>query len=33
VPQIQVEVDLAAAKKYGIKPGDVRRASATDVRR
>jgi CzcA family heavy metal efflux pump len=29
VPQIQVEVDLAAAKKYGIKPGDVRRASAT----
>jgi CzcA family heavy metal efflux pump len=29
VPQIQVEVDLAAARKYGIKPGDVRRASAT----
>src|SRR6185369_14351939 len=29
VPQIQVEVDLEAAKKYGIKPGDVRRASAT----
>jgi len=25
VPQVQVEVDLAAAKAYGIKPGDVRR--------
>ncbi len=29
VPQIQVEVDLAAAQRYGIKPGDVRRASGT----
>jgi Cu/Ag efflux pump CusA len=29
VPQIQVEVDLAAARHYGVKPGDVRRASAT----
>jgi len=29
VPQVQVEVDLAAARRYGIKPGDVRRASAT----
>jgi CzcA family heavy metal efflux pump len=29
IPQIQVEVDLAAAQRYGIKPGDVRRASAT----
>jgi CzcA family heavy metal efflux pump len=29
IPQIQVEVDLAAAQRYGIKPGDVRRAAAT----
>jgi CzcA family heavy metal efflux pump len=29
VPQVQVEVDLAKAEKYGIKPGDVRRASGT----
>ena len=28
-PTIQVEVDLAKAQKLGIKPGDVRRASAT----
>jgi SAM-dependent methyltransferase len=28
VPQIEVETDLAAAKRYGIKPGDVRRAAA-----
>ena len=28
VPQVQVEVDLAAARKYGVKPGDVRRAAA-----
>src|SRR5512142_262676 len=27
VPQIQVEVNLPAAQKYGLKPGDVRRAS------
>jgi CzcA family heavy metal efflux pump len=26
---LEVEVDLAAAQRYGIKPGDVRRASAT----
>jgi CzcA family heavy metal efflux pump len=26
IPQIQVEVDLAKALEYGIKPGDVRRA-------
>ncbi|MGQ0656970.1 MAG: efflux RND transporter permease subunit [Chromatiales bacterium] len=26
IPQLQVEVDLAAASRYGIKPGDVRRA-------
>ena len=31
VPQIQVEVDLAKAEKYGLKPGDVRRAAATLV--
>jgi Cu/Ag efflux pump CusA len=29
VPQIQVQVDLAKAQQYGLKPGDVRRASAT----
>jgi CzcA family heavy metal efflux pump len=29
VPQVQVKVDLAAAQSYGLKPGDVRRASAT----
>ncbi len=27
IPQIQVTVDLAAAQKYGLKPGDVRRAA------
>jgi len=27
IPQIQVKVDLEKAKKYGIKPGDVRRAA------
>jgi CzcA family heavy metal efflux pump len=29
VPQIQVEVKLEEAQKYGLKPGDVRRAAAT----
>jgi CzcA family heavy metal efflux pump len=29
VPQIDVQVDLAKARRYGIKPGDVRRAAAT----
>ncbi len=29
VPQVQVEVDLAKAERFGIKPGDVRRAAAT----
>jgi CzcA family heavy metal efflux pump len=29
VPQIEVEVDLAKAQEYGLKPGDVRRAAAT----
>jgi hypothetical protein len=28
VPQIKVEVILAAAKQFGLKPGDVRRAAA-----
>jgi Cu/Ag efflux pump CusA len=27
VPQVEVEVDLAAAQSYGLKPGDVRRAA------
>jgi Cu/Ag efflux pump CusA len=29
IPQVEVEVDLAAAQRYGLKPGDVRRAAAT----
>jgi glyoxylase-like metal-dependent hydrolase (beta-lactamase superfamily II) len=29
VPQVEVRVDLAAAQRYGLKPGDVRRAAAT----
>ncbi len=28
IPQIKIEVDLDAAQEFGIKPGDVRRASA-----
>ena len=28
-PTMEIEVDLATAQKYGIKPGDVRRAAAT----
>jgi CzcA family heavy metal efflux pump len=31
VPQIDVEVDLVAAREHGIKPGDVRRAAAALV--
>jgi len=31
IPQIQVEVDLAAAQRYGLKPGDVRRAAAAFI--
>jgi CzcA family heavy metal efflux pump len=27
-PQVEVEVDLAKAEQYGLKPGDVRRAAA-----
>ncbi len=29
IPQINVKVDLAKAQKYGLKPGDVRRAATT----
>jgi CzcA family heavy metal efflux pump len=29
VPQVQVEVKLDAAQRFGLKPGDVRRAAAT----
>ncbi len=28
IPQIEVKVNLDAAKEYGVKPGDVRRAAA-----
>jgi CzcA family heavy metal efflux pump len=31
VPQLEVTVDLEAAQRYGLKPGDVRRAAATLV--
>jgi Cu/Ag efflux pump CusA len=31
VPQIEVEVDLGKAARYGLKPGDVRRAASTLV--
>jgi Cu/Ag efflux pump CusA len=31
IPQVQVKVDLAAAERYGIKPGDVRRAAGTMI--
>jgi Cu/Ag efflux pump CusA len=31
MPQLDIEVDLAAAQHYGIKPGDVRRAASTLV--
>ncbi len=31
VPQVEVKVDLDAAQRYGVKPGDVRRAAATLV--
>ena len=30
-PVVEIKVDLAAAQKHGIKPGDVRRAAATLV--
>jgi CzcA family heavy metal efflux pump len=29
IPQVEVQVDLAAAQRHGLKPGDVRRAAAT----
>ena len=28
-PNLEIEVDLDKAQRYGIKPGDVRRAAAT----
>jgi len=28
IPQVEVELDQAAARRYGINPGDVRRATA-----
>jgi CzcA family heavy metal efflux pump len=31
VPEVQVELKLDAARRYGLKPGDVRRASASLV--
>jgi CzcA family heavy metal efflux pump len=31
VPHVQVQVDLATVEKYGLKPGDVRRAAATII--
>jgi len=31
IPQVEVKVDLGRAQRYGIKPGDVRRAAATLV--
>jgi Cu/Ag efflux pump CusA len=31
IPQMQVEVDLAKASRYGIKPGDVRRTAAAFI--
>ncbi|MGM9470696.1 efflux RND transporter permease subunit [Pseudarthrobacter sp. YS3] len=31
IPQIDVEVNLEAANRFGLKPGDVRRAAATMV--
>jgi CzcA family heavy metal efflux pump len=31
IPQVQVQVDLAKAQRYGLKPGDVRRAAGVLV--
>ena len=31
IPQIEIEVDLARAQAYGLKPGDVRRTATTMV--
>jgi Cu/Ag efflux pump CusA len=31
IPQIEIEVDLEKAQRYGLKPGDVRRAATTLV--
>ena len=29
IPQLQITTDIAASQRYGLKPGDIRRASAT----
>ena len=29
LPQVEIELDPAAAQRYGLKPGDVRRQSST----
>ena len=29
VPQVQIKVDIEAARRYGLKPGDIRREAAT----
>jgi CzcA family heavy metal efflux pump len=31
IPQIEIEVDLEKARRYGVKPGDVRRSATTLV--
>jgi CzcA family heavy metal efflux pump len=31
IPQVEIEVDLAVAARYGVKPGDVRRSAASLV--
>ena len=31
IPEIQIKVDLVKAQKYGLKPGDIRRAAATMI--
>ncbi|MGH2969903.1 MAG: efflux RND transporter permease subunit [Solirubrobacteraceae bacterium] len=31
LPHVEVELDLAAARRYGLKPGDIRRQSSTLV--
>lgn len=31
IPQLEIKVDMSKAEQYGLKPGDVRRASATMI--
>jgi CzcA family heavy metal efflux pump len=31
IPQLQIKTDLAAARQYGLKPGDIRRATSTMI--